>query len=333
MMIGLPSAPVAGVPARGRGRPGQGGVAPICTAMPALSGAGRVGALLIVSVEVEGDPAPLLSFRWLRDGAPIPGAGGPGYAPVTADDLAAIHCRVTATNSVGSVSAESAEVVVREDAPVVLGLADHSFLQGDGVQTIAAAEGFEGAALLFTLSGPAGLGIDPTIGALTVPTAAPLGPVIVTIRASNSGGAADVSFTLAVLARGPEPKGDNVIRFDTVARRFDSTTARFDGATAMAVASFDSTVLRFDGTAARFDGFVPDAAPAGGFDSSLLRFDMSGVRFDGAQFAPPAGGARFDADMLSFDLDTLRFDAAILSTDAGNVAPAVSFPHTYDEAA
>ena len=319
MLIGMPtSAAASGFPRRGGGKPAPGpATAPEFVAPPELSGAGTIGTLLVVSAEVTGDPAPLLSFRWLRDGAPIAGAGGPAYAPEDADDLAAIRCRVTATNSAGSVSADSPGVIARQAAPVALGLDDRSFVQGTGVQTIAAAEGFGGRGLTFALAGPPGLGIDPATGIVTVSTAEPLGPAAVTVRATSSGGAAETSFTLAVLVADPETEDDNVIRFDTNARRFDSTSARFDAAVAP------------------IDKDPGDAAPTGRFDSKLLRFDMNAIGFDVAKDTlPPAPAvARFDAGTLRFDADTLRFDAPAIPTDDEGNASSFSQPRTYDEAA
>lgn len=49
-----------------------------------------------------------LSFAWLRDGAPIGGATGPTYAAAEGDIGKHLSCRITATNPLGSVSAESA---------------------------------------------------------------------------------------------------------------------------------------------------------------------------------------------------------------------------------
>jgi hypothetical protein len=175
------------------------------------------------------------------------------------------------------------------------------------------------AGLNFALIGPLDLGIDPATGLMSVPTAEPLGPAAVTVRATNSGGAAGNSFTLAVLAAQPETEDDNVIRFDTNARRFDSTTAHFDG------------------VAAPIDRDPGDTAPTSRFDSRTLRFDMNGIRFDGAQPipAPPPAPAipRFDAGTLRFDANTLRFDAAAISTGDGEDVSSLFQPKTYHEAA
>lgn len=335
MLIGLPTSAAA------TGRPRGGGmtpdpapaVAPAFTAVPALSGPGTIGTLLVVQATATGTPAPLMSFQWRRDGAAIPGAGGPAYEPGPEDDLAAIHCRVTATNGAGQASADSAPVIARHAAPVAGQMGDWVFAQGTGDRTINAAAALFGAALNFSLTGPAGVAVDAATGLVTVPTDAVLGPAPVTVVAQNSGGTAEIAFTVAVMAADPDEEPENVIRFDSIARSFDATTARFDGATALAAAGFDSTVLRFDSATARFDGFVPDAAPAAGFDSTAIRFDMTAVRFDGAQFAPVPVTARFDGDAIFLDSTDHRFDAAAVSTDEGAAAPSFSLTHSYDEAA
>ena len=150
-------------------------MAPDFAVPPDMSGTGTIGTLLVVSAEVTGTQTPLLSFRWLRDGAPIAGAGGPTYAPTDADDLAAIRCRVTLTDSAGSGSADTPGIIARHAAPRALGLADRAVGQGRGARSINAAEGFEGAGLTFALNGPSDPGIDPAIGVVTVPTAKPIG--------------------------------------------------------------------------------------------------------------------------------------------------------------
>ena len=218
-------------PPPGRNKPGsEAPVAPAFVAPPELSGSGTIETPLIASAEVTGSPTPVLSFRWLRNEAPIGGAEDDVYTPTAADDLTAIRCRVSATNDAGEASAETVEVIARNTPPMALGLADRSFPQGSGVQSIAAAEGFAGAGLSFAIAGPSSLAIDSATGVVTVSTEAPFGPATVTVRASNSGGTAEAGFVLAVLAEDEDPGDDGAVRFDTTARSFDSTTARFDGA-------------------------------------------------------------------------------------------------------
>ena len=52
-----------------------------------------------------------VTFQWLRDGAPIPGATSKDHVVTNADVGASLTCRVTATNSGGSTSADSNAIV------------------------------------------------------------------------------------------------------------------------------------------------------------------------------------------------------------------------------
>ncbi len=336
MLIGLHTSAVAtGRPRSGAEAPDPApAAAPVFTAGPVVAGTGTIGTLLVVSAQATGAPAPLLSFQWRRDGVPIPGAGGPAYEPTPEDDRAEIHCRVSATNSAGQVSADSPAVIARHVAPVAGQMGDWAFAQGTGARTINSAAAFTGAALSYALTGPAAVAIDAGTGLVTVSTDQTFDPAPVTVSAQNSGGAAEITFTVAVLAADTDEETATVISFDTLSRRFDETTARFDGSVALAAAGFDSTVLRFDSDAARFDGFVPDAAPATGFDSTALRFDMTAVRFDGTYFAAAPVTTRFDSAAILFDSTSDRFDAAEITPDGGaEDAPAVTQTPSYEEAA
>jgi hypothetical protein len=66
-----------------------------------------------------GHPPPVFSYRWLRNGEPVAGAGGASYTLRTADQRSSLSCVVTASNSQGSAEATSANVVeVAGSAPV-----------------------------------------------------------------------------------------------------------------------------------------------------------------------------------------------------------------------
>ena len=83
---------------------------PVPASPPVVTGTAAVGGVLSCSqgAWVGGDS---LTWQWLRDGAPIPGATGTTYAPTTADVGLAIACRVTASNGGGASSSVSAAVV------------------------------------------------------------------------------------------------------------------------------------------------------------------------------------------------------------------------------
>jgi len=64
-----------------------------------------------------GTPTPTFSYRWLRDGVAIGGAESNTYTVTAVDEGHSISCQVTATDSVGSKSAASANsVAIHEEA-------------------------------------------------------------------------------------------------------------------------------------------------------------------------------------------------------------------------
>lgn len=82
--------------------------APINTALPTISGTTQVGSTLSSTTGTwTGTPTPTYSYQWQRNGSNIGGATGSTYTLVPADDGKNVRCVVTATNSVGSVAANS----------------------------------------------------------------------------------------------------------------------------------------------------------------------------------------------------------------------------------
>ena len=176
-------------------------VAPQSLTAPTLLGGGVIGAPVTVDPGTWAN-ADALRLQWCRDGVAIEGATEASYLPVAADDRTELTCRVTATNAAGEASAETTAVEVRYPAPVAADLADlELLLDGDG--SVAAGRAFTGAGLSFTVSG-AGATIDAATGAVSIPTSALLAATEVTVSASNSGGAASVSFKASV--KGVAPK-------------------------------------------------------------------------------------------------------------------------------
>jgi hypothetical protein len=174
---------------------------PVLLAPPALSGTGVVGAALSVDPGLwAGQPAPALALQWLADGAPLAGATGAEFVPGAAEDGAAVACRVSATNPAGAAAAETAAVTVAHVPPAATGaLPDLVLARGAAAAAVPAAGAFAGAALVFAIEG-AGAAIDAATGVATIPTDATRVAAPVTISATNSGGAAQVSFTVTVLA-------------------------------------------------------------------------------------------------------------------------------------
>jgi hypothetical protein len=93
-----------------------GAAAPLAVAAPQVTGAAGVGGVLSCSPGAWAG-ASSLTWQWLRDGAPIPGATGTAYAPTPADVGAAIACRVLATSGGGASAAVSAAVVPAPSVP------------------------------------------------------------------------------------------------------------------------------------------------------------------------------------------------------------------------
>jgi hypothetical protein len=75
----------------------QKGAAPVPTVAPQLSGVPEVGRTLTVSSGIWGGGVdPLLTYTWLRDGVPIPGATAPDYRLAPADANHQVAAQVTA---------------------------------------------------------------------------------------------------------------------------------------------------------------------------------------------------------------------------------------------
>jgi beta-glucanase (GH16 family) len=94
--------------------------APVNRAAPAIAGTPVAGQPLSCSPGAwSGDPAPGFAYAWLSDGAPIAGAAAPGYTVQAADEAHALACRVTATNTAGAATADSAALPIAVAPPPV----------------------------------------------------------------------------------------------------------------------------------------------------------------------------------------------------------------------
>ena len=175
---------------------------PRLVAAPVLAGPAVIG----TAAEVDPgswEAASSLALQWCRDGADIPGATAASYAPVAADDRTRLACRVTASNTAGSTTAETAAVEVIHAAPSATGtLADRELELDSGSAVVEAAPAFAGAGLSYAVDG-AGASIDPATGRVAIPTDALVTGASVTVTASNSGGSASAGFKVSV--RGVAP--------------------------------------------------------------------------------------------------------------------------------
>jgi carboxypeptidase family protein len=91
----------------------------LAEAPPKIAGEAEVGAILTCAKgSWTGNPEPIFSYQWLRDGAPIAGASSRFYSVQAVDQSRALVCEVTARNFKGAVSAASAPLEVPAETPV-----------------------------------------------------------------------------------------------------------------------------------------------------------------------------------------------------------------------
>jgi len=84
------------------------GIRPGDIEAPSVSGTAAVGQVLTCLRGIwNGAPPPTFTYQWLRDGTSIPSATASTYTVTLADEGHLLSCDVTATNTAGSVEAES----------------------------------------------------------------------------------------------------------------------------------------------------------------------------------------------------------------------------------
>lgn len=94
------------------------GTAPVNTAVPTITGTPQVGVQLTSTTGTwTGVPTPTYTHQWQRAGVDIPGATAANYTPVPADADQILRVVVTATNSAGSASANSANTAAVTQTP------------------------------------------------------------------------------------------------------------------------------------------------------------------------------------------------------------------------
>lgn len=88
------------------------GLPPQSVEAPFITGGAQVGQTLTCQRGIwSGKPPPSFLYRWLRDGVPIASVGEAAYIVEPGDQGHLLSCSVTATNSEGSLDAESANSV------------------------------------------------------------------------------------------------------------------------------------------------------------------------------------------------------------------------------
>lgn len=87
--------------------------APVNTAAPVISGATPVGSVLTTTDGTwDGNPAPTFTYQWYADNVAITGATNNTFTTTSAEAEASVECRVTATNSEGSATMDSNNIVI-----------------------------------------------------------------------------------------------------------------------------------------------------------------------------------------------------------------------------
>jgi hypothetical protein len=133
----------------------------------------------------------------------VPVANSATFTPAPAADPYTADLVVTATGPGGSTVA-NATIALTLKAPAGGVISNRNGTQNTPIATIDTAAGFTGAFMTYSLAPasqplPAGLTLDAATGAITgTPTAA--GAATIVVRATNSGGFGDLSFTLTISA-------------------------------------------------------------------------------------------------------------------------------------
>jgi hypothetical protein len=184
----------AGIGAGRRGPEAPG--APRLIDAPRIAGSGRIGAALTLDPGVW-DGAERLAVAWLKDSAPIPQAAGLSYVPTAADDRAALGAEVTAVGPGGGrVRARAAPITTAFAPPrAVASDQEFTYTQTTGLMTLDISPFFSGEALSFGVTGE-GATLDPATGLVSFGAEALRAGVTLRVTARNSGGEAELGFTL-----------------------------------------------------------------------------------------------------------------------------------------
>lgn len=161
--------------------------------VPVISGTPEVGETLTLSDGTWLGSAPrTFSYLWTN------GAATSDYVVQPEDDLTSLGGSVTADDGFTQVTADAVPVDITYPAPGAAGaLADQTYTQGSGEQTVDASVDFTGAVGgTWSVTGT-GATIDQT-GLVTITTAVDRTDDVVTVTYTNSGGAANSAFNVTV---------------------------------------------------------------------------------------------------------------------------------------
>jgi hypothetical protein len=170
--------------------------APRLIEAPRIAGSGRIGEDLTLDPGVW-NGAERLAVAWLKDAAPIPQAAGLSYVPTAADDLAVLGAEVTAFGPGGGRARARAAPITIAFAPPRAVASDQelTYTQTTGPMTLDISPFFSGEALSFGVTGE-GATLDPATGLVSFDASALRNGITLRFIARNSGGEAELGFTL-----------------------------------------------------------------------------------------------------------------------------------------
>jgi hypothetical protein len=181
------------------------GAAPTLTDVRIAPSGGRVGDTFAAQTAATGDPRPAITYQWALNQEPVAGATGETFAP---REAGVVTVRVRATNSVGSVEAQAAGVVVeealREPAIASLTILPSTGVVGESFRVDAHIVGEPKPTLSYQwMAGDADI---PSATQETFVPVAPIAALRARVTARNSeGGATAVSEAATVLAAAVAP--------------------------------------------------------------------------------------------------------------------------------
>jgi hypothetical protein len=195
---------------------------------PAITGVFEEGELLSVSTGTWTNSPSSFAYQWYRDGVAISGATSPTYTTTATDLDTVISCVVSATNANGTTntSATGASAVLYPAPSATGGLADVTYDQNTGVQTVDVSGDFTNAVGGSWSVAGAGATIS-TSGVVSLPTVTARDNASVVVTYVNSGGVAQSGFSVTVEA----PVGVTNVMLLMVAGQSNSRVAGNSSAT------------------------------------------------------------------------------------------------------
>lgn len=175
--------------------------APSFSVDPTVSGTMTIGQTLTASFTQSGSTT--TTYQWFRAGAAISGATNSTYVLVALDDTVLITVRVTISNSAGSVVRTSPGRQATYAAPTVANAISNVSVNQEpsAYMTQSLASVFTGTNITITKqAGNAAARVSPDSSSLVHSLNGAVTATTITIRATNSGGFVDTTYTLTITA-------------------------------------------------------------------------------------------------------------------------------------